>query len=125
MSHISRLKTKFVEKRYLLEALRDLGYEPEEGDLEIHSVRGKRTAVEIRIQPPLSYPIGFRKVKGAYEIVADWFGVMGVRPREFKQQLAQRYAYHAARDQLEAQGFTLVEETNEAGQIHLLLRRIG
>ncbi|MDT8897533.1 MAG: DUF1257 domain-containing protein [Thermanaerothrix sp.] len=125
MSHISRYKTQFVEKRYLLAALRDMGFEPEEGDLKVQSVRGEELAVEIRVQPRLSYPIGFRKTKGVYEIVADWFGVMGVKPEEFKRQLAQRYAYHAAREQLEAQGFALVEESNEAGQIRLLLRRIG
>jgi len=125
MSHISRLKTRMVEKKYLLQALRDMGFEPEEGDFEVVSFRGKRAAVEIRIQPLVSYPIGFRKVKGTYEIVADWFGVRGIEPQAFRRELMQRYAYHAARDQLEAQGFTLVEETQEHGQIRLLLRRVA
>ena len=38
----------------------------------------------------------------------------------------QRYAYYAARDQLEKQGFNLVsEETQADGQLRLVLRRVN
>ncbi len=50
----------------------------------------------------------------------------GLQPQAFLEQVAQRYAYHAAKEKLAAQGFTLVEEqVNETGQIRLLLRRLG
>ena len=42
------------------------------------------------------------------------------------QTVHQRYAYHATRAKLEAQGFDLVEETQEeGGRIHLRLRRMA
>ncbi|HHY89729.1 MAG TPA: DUF1257 domain-containing protein [Chloroflexi bacterium] len=123
MSHFSRLKTRFVEKEYLLKALTDLGYTYEEGELTIEGFNGRQTPVDIRISIPVSYDIGLRKKGDHYEIVADWFGVRGIKPKDFENSLAQRYAYHAARDQMERQGFNLVEETQDNGQIRLVLRR--
>ncbi|HEY9089391.1 MAG TPA: DUF1257 domain-containing protein [Anaerolineaceae bacterium] len=125
MSHFSRLKTQIVEKEYLLLALKDLGYKVEEGPLEIKSFGVERTKVDLRIPLRMSGDIGFRKVGENYEIVADWWGVRGVKRKEFADAVAQRYAYHATRAKLEQQGFTLVEEqTGEKGQIRMVLRRM-
>lgn len=123
MSHISRIKTGIIEKEHLLQALKDLGYEYEEGDLTIGGFGGQQTAVEIRVPLRLSSDIGFRKTGSGYEIVADWWGVRGITGPTFTQQVTQRYAYHVTRTKLEAQGFTLVEEAQEKGQIRLVLRR--
>ena len=58
-------------------------------------------------------------------MVADWWGVRGVNKTTFLQEITRRYAYHAAREKLEAQGFSLVsEEVQEDEQIHLVLRRM-
>jgi len=124
MSHISKLKTEWVDAEILMLALRDLGYEVEQGDLTITSLRGEKMEVEIKIRPPLSSEIGFRKHHGKFEMVADWFGVLGVKRQTLARQINQRYAYHAARQKLEEQGFYLVEEKDEAGKIHLLMRRM-
>jgi len=124
MSHISKLKTEWVDAEILTLALNDLGYQVEKGDLTITSLRGEETRVELKIRPPLSGEIGFRQNKGKFEIVADWFGVLGVKRSTLVRQINQRYAYHAARQKLEEQGFYLVEEKDEAGKIHLLLRRM-
>lgn len=124
MSHISKLKTEWVDAEILTLALNDLGYQVERGDLTITSLRGEETRVELKIRPPLSGEIGFRQNKGKFEIVADWFGVLGFKRSTLVRQINQRYAYHAARQKLEEQGFYLVEEKDEAGKIHLLLRRM-
>jgi len=82
--------------------------------------------VEIKI-PTKSpgYDIGFRRAGNAYEIVADWWGIRDINQTQFLQQVTQRYAYHAARAKLEAQGFALVnEEVQEGERIHLVLRRM-
>jgi len=114
-----------VDKKYLLCALKDLGLPVEEGDLEVRGFAGQNVKVDIRVPLRMSYDIGFRKVDGRYEIVADWFGVRGVKKNELPGQLMQRYAYHAALDKLEEQGFSLVEEENQQeGRIHLVLRRV-
>ncbi|MFN7036547.1 MAG: DUF1257 domain-containing protein [Bellilinea sp.] len=125
MSHISKLKTEWVDAEILILALHDLGYPVERGELKITSLKGEQTDVEIKIRPPLSGEIGFRRRNGKFEIIADWFSVLGVKRQNLIRQINQRYAYHAARQKLEEQGFYLVEEKDEAGKIHLLLRRMA
>lgn len=125
MSHFSRIKTQMVEKEYLKQALADLGYAFEEGDVKVRGWLGRRVPVEIKVRTSNpGYDIGFRKGDAAYECVADWYGVRGVSQHRFLEQVTQRYAYHAALARLKEQGFDLVnEEIQKNGQIHLVLRR--
>jgi len=127
MSHFSRIKTRIIEKELLISALSDLGYSPEEGELEVRGFGGNRTPVEILLKgKKFGYDIGFKKNGESYEIIADWFGVIGVKQKDFVDQVNQRYAYHAARVKLEQQGFALVgEEVQADGKIHLVLRRMA
>ena len=133
MSHLTRIKTQMVEQEYLIQALKDLGYTCEAGNLEVRGFGGARTRVEVKVTPKnllgkigVSYDIGFRKSDNTYEVVADWWGVHGINREQFLQQVTQRYAYHAARAKLEEQGFALVsEEVQEGKQIHLVLRRMA
>ena len=126
MSHFTRVKTQMVEKKHLTQALEDLGYAYEEGEAEISGFGGKRIPVEIRVPTQnQGYDIGFRRAGEAYEIVADWWGIRDMKQEDFQQQLTQRYAYQAARAELESQGFNLVtEEVEQDGQIRLVLRRM-
>lgn len=126
MSHFSRIRTQIVEKDQLLKAIKDLGFNYEEGDLKVTGFARQTVPVDILIRLPLSYDIGFRKSGEYYEIVTDWFGVRGIKQDEFTNKLSQRYAYHVTRGKLESQGFSLVEEqVQETGQIRLLLRRMS
>ncbi len=127
MSHFTRIKTKMVVKEFITQALDDLGYTWEEGDLHMRGFLGERTRVEIKVRrPKKGYEIGLRKSGDSYEIVADWYDVRGVGKDEFRQQLTQRYAYHAARARLMEQGFELVsEEAEQDGRLHLVLRRVS
>ena len=122
MSHFTRLKTKITEKAYLLEALRDLEYSPEEGNVRIRGYAGNEVNAEVRVPATQGYDIGFVRQGDFYECVADWYGIRMNR-QQFVQRLTQRYAYHAAREKLQAQGFGLVEEEEEDGQIRLTMRR--
>ena len=124
MSHISRIKTKMEVKEYILEAIKDLGYSYEEGNLALSGF-GEKTRVDIKIHMRLSYDIGLRSTPNGYEIVADWWGVRGVKRQELTDKLMQRYAVHATKANLEEQGFSLVSEENqENGQIRLVLPRV-
>lgn len=124
MSHFTRVRTQIMELAYLKQALDDLEYRYEEGRLKIRGFAGRKTPVDLKIHTK-GYPIGFRKAGNAYELVADWWGVRGVNQQTFLQEITRRYAYHAAREKLEAQGFSLVsEEVEEDAQIHLVLRRM-
>jgi hypothetical protein len=125
VSHFSRLQTRLVDRDCLLAALRDLGYRPQEGELEAHGYAGSRARVDIKVvASPLGYDIGFRAGPDGYEVIADW-EALGLDEPAFVGRLQQRYAYHATRNRLEAQGFHLVEEHNESGRIHLVLRRMA
>jgi hypothetical protein len=125
MSHFTRIKTQMIEQEYITRALSDLGYQWEQGELTVKGFAGARAHVAIKVKlPGSSHEIGFRKSGEAFEIIADWWGVRGVSREKFRQQVSQRYAYHAARAKLENQGFVLVsEETQEEGRLHLVLRR--
>ena len=127
MSHFTRLKTQMVELEYILRALTDLGYEHEVGRQEVRGHGGARTAVEVRVRTSWrGCDIGFRRAGETYDIVADWYGVKGVSRKDFTRQVTRRYAYHAAREKLQAQGFEVVEEQEEkGGRVHLLLRRMA
>jgi hypothetical protein len=126
MSHFSRIQTQFKETKYLLQALKDLGFSYEEGNQQVVGFGGQKTPVDIRVPLKLSYDIGFRRSGGKYEIVADWFGVRGINQQDFTQKLMQRYAYHATRDKMQQQGFDMVEEkVEETGQIRIVLRRMA
>lgn len=124
MSHISVLQTQMTEKEFLLQALKDLGYTLEEGELTITGFGDTARDVEIKVKLPLSKDIGFRRTDKGYQVVADWWGVRGLTQKKFIAPVQQRYAYHAACAQLTSQGFDLVSEENAAnGSIHLVLRR--
>ena len=116
-----------VSEEFLIQALRDLGYEYEVGDSEIRGFGSSRTVVDIRVRTKSpGYDIGFRKSGRTYEVVADWWGINDIRQEKFMREVTQRYAYHAARATVEAvQDFSLVtEEVDEEGRIHLVLRRM-
>jgi hypothetical protein len=125
MSHFTRIKTRLVKKAYLVQALRDLGHQPQEGEIFIRGYGGQKTAVEVMIptQNP-GYDLGFKKAGDTYELVADWFGIKDIPKERFLDQLHQRYAYCAVLDRLAEQGFELVEEEELADKaIHLTVRR--
>ena len=127
MSHFTRLKTKIVEKEYLKQALIDLGYKYQEGNVQVNGYSGNRTNADLKIfTSNPNYDIGFQKQEDNYEIVADWWGIRDIQQAQFVQTLNQKYAYHAAKSKLEEQGFSLVsEEIEEGNQIHLVLRRMA
>jgi len=126
VSHFTKVKTQMVEKQYLLDALKDLQYQYEDGDVEISGWRGAKQRAEVKVRTSnAGYDIGFRKNGNCYEMIADWWGIQGISKNSFAEQLNQRYAYHATRAKLESQGFTLVNEDSEKdGQIRLVLRRM-
>ncbi len=123
MSHFTRIKTQIVELEYLKRALADLKYEYEEGS-KVRGFGGQRAEADLLVKTK-GYPIGFKKHGATYELVADWWGVRGVK-KTFLQEVMQRYAYHAVCDKLQSQGFEMVsEQVERGGQVHLVLRQMA
>jgi len=126
MSHFTTLKTQLVSRDHLTQTLEDLGLAYEEGELEIRGYQGIRTPVEIRIpSSDPEYQLGFRRVGDAYQLVADWYGIKEFNQQDLLGRITQRYAYRVTKEQLEQQGFTLVEEEIKADNtIHITVRRM-
>lgn len=125
MSHLSILRTKLTDRETLLGALRDLGYDVDLREGQKIRAKDRISEVEFSVTPAFSAPIGFKRGKNGYAIVADWFLIQLDR-KKFSGELAQRYAYLTSIAQLTQDGFTLVEEKRESdGRIRLTLRRLG
>jgi hypothetical protein len=88
---------------------------------------GGRTTAEFRIPTSnASYDIGLDLKNGAYEIVADWYGVRNFKQNDLVSSLNKTYSVLATKQSLEDQGFDLISESQEKnGEIRLILRRMG
>ncbi|MBN2374118.1 DUF1257 domain-containing protein [bacterium] len=135
MSHFTKVKTTIAQKKYLRMALDDIRekYRCEvfEGNpVYVRGWNGQKTACEIRLDLHNGgYDIGFQKEQEVYSMVADWWqgGPLHNFPqRTFIDNLTQRYAYHAAKEELSLKGFSLKDErVEENGAIRLTLRRLA
>jgi hypothetical protein len=130
MSHFVRIRTQIREREHLIQALRDLHYQFQEGqNLAVRGWQGNREPAEVVVQTGSQYDIGFRRQAGEYEVVADWWGVehsTSLRQEAFLGQVAQRYSYNVVRAQAREQ-YLMVEEEQELenGDIVILLSERG
>ena len=119
MSHLTVVKTKMMVLKWIKAALKDLGFAVEEGDLEVVDYYHKKAKVELVAENnTFPHKIGFAKKGKEYDVVADWYGML-VSQGVFVDRLTQRYAYHAARETLQGQGFSLILEEAQGQTIHL------
>jgi hypothetical protein len=127
MSHFTRIKTKLVNGDLVAQSLTELGIKFQRGHQTINGFMGGRTTAEFKIPTSnSSYDIGLNLSNGAYEIVADWYGVKNFKQKDLVTQLNRTYSILATKQSLEDQGFNLISETVEkTGEVRLLLRRMG
>lgn len=135
MSAYTTLATRIVSAEHLALALRDLGF----AEVEVHQspqtlhgwmgdARAQRAEVIVRREHigDASNDLGFaRGQDGTFvAIVSEYDRDHGDFDRGWLEKLTQRYAYHVARERLEAQGFDLVEErVDDQETIRMVLRR--
>jgi hypothetical protein len=119
------MKTRLVRKRHLLNALKNLGYQPKEGRVEIRGYGGQKTEVEVMISTGNEdYDLGFRKNGDTYELVADWYGIKDIVPENLLNRIQQQYAVSAVEERMQAQGFDIVTQENlQDRTIHITVRR--
>ncbi len=124
MSHFTQIATKITNKQLLVETLRNLGYDVEE-NTAIKGYRGQETPVNIAVRMQRGYDVGFTlNADGTYSFVADWFGVEGTNEQEFVAKVQQQYALVTVMDQVNRQGFNIVEQQrDENGAIRIVARR--
>jgi hypothetical protein len=113
------------DRDVLKQALEALKYEYEEGECVIRGW-SERERAEIKI-PGARYDIGLREREGAFEAVADWWGVTRderlrqcVRSeQQFVGEVGQQYGYLKALQLLEESGYQLTEQREEQGELVL------
>lgn len=129
MSHFVRVRTQLREKTHLVQALKDLGYTVGEGDaIRLLSDNSQEESAEIVIDTDCAYQVGFRFLRGHYEMVADWYNIerlTELKRLSFLQTLTQRYSYAVIRDQAQQQHLIIEEERQENGEIILILSERG
>jgi hypothetical protein len=129
VSHFSRVRTSLKDREVLTTCLEELGYEVTEGGT-IRSREGVRE-VDLSIHTKNGNGIGFVKdADGCYNLVADRWG-MGGKERRILDRMAgtlakvqRNYAERMIREQIENEGFSLVErKEQDDGSIRIVVRR--
>lgn len=135
MSHFTTVKTRIVETDALVKALADVGFssvEVHEMAQHLYGYQGdvRRQTAEVIVRRKFvgraSNDIGFKgNAEGVYDAIISGYDRSKFNDK-WLSSLTHRYAYHAARDKLQQQGFDMIsEETNADGQVHLVLRRMA
>ncbi|MEB3266232.1 MAG: DUF1257 domain-containing protein [Cyanobacteriota bacterium] len=127
MSHFSTLKTELRDREALLEALADLGHDPQTGSVAIRGYQGQTVQAEVAVTRDEQADFGFvwNAAAGSYELVADldqWRQPVPVE--RFLAQLTQRYALRTLLAATAEEGFQVSEQTTQLdGSIELVVTR--
>jgi len=134
VSHYTTIKTQFMSRKHLVQALKDMGFQR----VEVHDVAqplhnffemGPSKKAEIIIRRDDDHisiaDLGFKRGHdGRFEAIIDESDQLFYN-QAWLQHLTQRYAYNVALDTLKEQDFELVDESVQSDQtIHLTLRRM-
>jgi hypothetical protein len=127
MSHFSTVKTELRDRAALLDALRDLGHEPSEGQRPVRGYRGQTLVADLAITSAEGSDLGFRwnASTGSYELVTDldlWKQPIPVE--RFLAKLTQQYALRSILAASAQEGFQVSEQRQASdGTIELLVTR--
>jgi len=114
MSHFTKIKTEFKESDILIDVLKDLNYNVEERASTIRGYQGNQVNVDFKVTLKYSYPIGFVKQKdGKIEIIADWWGVKGIKKEVFVSSLKQNYSVKLIMREMSKKGYKIVEQNEQ------------
>ncbi|MGK7931504.1 MAG: DUF1257 domain-containing protein [Microcystaceae cyanobacterium] len=124
MSHFTTVRTQYKNKKLLLKSLKQMGYQPvsHSQPVRLQTMWSSRAVAHIvipREQTHSGAEIGFLHQDDGYQLVADnmyWHGNLA----DFRQQLSKNYAILEAK----RNGFSVVEEKSENGQVQLVLQGV-
>ena len=130
MSHFSTVKTELRDRSALIDALRDLGHAPSEGERPVRGYRGQTVVADLTVaaeDDASAADLGFRwnAANGSYELVTDldlW--KRSVPVERFLAQVTQRYALRSILAASSEEGFAVSEQRQAAdGSIELVVTR--
>jgi len=121
MSHFTTIKTKLRDMEALSFALEACGYQTEKSALAKgwygHTVKADLKASHERLK---GYDLAFNRIGEELEVTADWSMIQN--SSKIMSEIQQQYARCVAIGQLEAAGFSLIEE-KQGDQILLTATR--
>ena len=127
MSHFSTVKTELRDRAALMEALRDLGHDPSDGERAVRGYRGQTVQADLAVASPEGSDLGFRwsEASGSYELVTDldlWKQPIPVE--RFLAKLTQQYALRSILAASAEEGFQVSEQNRaQDGSIELVVTR--
>lgn len=133
MSHLTKIETKITNLIFLKQALESLKMKYVEAAAgQTVKVKGwnrdsTEALMEIKTGGPYGIGVIQNKETGAFEFIADWWGVetyLGEKQETILQKISQQYAYSTVMDKVRKQGYTTVKETVEEDKsIRIVLRK--
>ncbi|QNI91030.1 regulator of CO2 utilization Ycf35 [Synechococcus sp. BOUM118] len=127
MSHFSTVRTELRQLEPLVQALKDLGYSPDQGERPVRGYRGQTVTADLAVAMDNGGDLGFRlnEKTGAYELVTDldlWKQTIPVE--RFLSKLTQRYALNTVLKASGIEGFQVAEQqVKQDGSIELVVTR--
>ena len=127
MSHFSTVKTELRQLEPLVQALKDLGYSPDQGERPVRGYRGQTVTADLAVSMDNGGDFGFRwnDQTGAYELVTDldlWKQTIPIE--RFLSKLTQRYALNTVLKASVTEGFQVAEQqVKQDGSIELVVTR--
>ena len=127
MSHFSTVKTELRQLDPLVQALKDMGYSPEQGERSVRGYQGQTVTADLAVTMQVGGDLGFRwnAQSGAYELVTDldlWKQQIPIE--RFLAKLTQRYALNTVLAATANEGFQVAEQTQaQDGSIELVVTR--
>ena len=120
MSHFTEVKTKIKCLVTLKKVIEELGYSFKEGVTQVRGYQGELTEAIAVIDTKSSYDIGIVQTAEGYSLIGDWDMLQvraGIEQDEFLNAINKKYAYHKILEEVAKQGYTVVEEEENAEQV--------
>lgn len=120
MSHFTEVKTKLKCFVTLKKVIEEMGFTFKEGVTQVRGYQGELTEALAVIDTKSSYDIGVVQTADGYALTGDWDMLQvraGIEQEDFLNTLNKKYAYSKILEEVSKQGYTVVEETEDAQQV--------
>jgi len=120
MSHFTEVKTKIKCLVTLKKVIEELGYSFKDGVTQVRGYQGELTEAIAVIDTKSSYDIGIVQTAEGYSLIGDWDMLQvraGIEQDELLNAINKKYAYHKILEEVAKQGYTVVEEEENAEQV--------
>jgi hypothetical protein len=119
VSHFTEVQTKLKCFVTIQKVIEEMGYSFKEGVTQVRGYQGELTEAIAVIDTKSTYDIGIVQTADGYSLIGDWDMLQvraGIEKEDFLNTLNKKYAYTKILEEISKQGYTVVEETEDAQQ---------